>query len=170
MAPEQFNDALLRLSERLYGYALRLTTDQDKARDLVQETYLKALTYQNRYENNTNLLAWAYTIMRNTFINDYRRKTKSENMYMADPNELPTNILNIQNMNSSPDSAVDFKEIIKAIETLEYDYKLPFTLFVEGYKYKEIAEIMKLPIGTVKSRIFFTRKKLAKVLRELVEV
>lgn len=85
-------------------------------------------------------------------------------MFNSNPNDLLSKILNKQNASSLPGSVVDLKDIIKAIENLDYDFKIPFTLFMEGYKYKEIADIMDLPLGTVKSRIFFTRKKLAKII------
>lgn len=163
MTQLQFNNALLGLQSKLRFYALSLTADREKADDLVQETMLKALSNREKFASNTNFKAWVYTIMKNTFINDYRRNVKSRNTLDSTNNEYPHTMGHFY---PSPDSSYRSEEIIRSIRSLDDDYRIPFTMFLEGYKYKEIADELDLPLGTVKSRIFFTRKKLEKVLSE----
>lgn len=163
MTQLQFTNALLDLQNKLRYYALSLTTDREKADDLVQETLLKALSNRDKFASNTNFKAWVYTIMKNTFINDYRRNVKSRNT--LDPSGNFSFTVG-GHFYPSPDSDFRSREIISSIRSLDDDYRIPFTMFLDGYKYKEIAEELDLPLGTVKSRIFFTRKKLEKVLGE----
>jgi RNA polymerase sigma factor (sigma-70 family) len=168
MTQVQFTNALLGLSEKLHYYALSLTSDSERADDLLQETFLKALTYREKFTQNTNFKAWIYTIMKNTFINDYRRKVKTKNTFEGSNNDFHL-MFTKDKVYPAPDSFYSSKEINKSIDELEDEYKIPFTMFLEGYKYKEIAEELDLPLGTVKSRIFFTRKKLEKALHEYAE-
>ena len=165
MTQDQFNNKLLGLSEKLHYYALSLTSDPERANDLLQETFLKALTYRDKFTKDTNFKAWIYTIMKNTFINDYRRNVKTKNAFDISNNDFHLNFSK-DKVYPAPDSFFSSKEINKCIDELENAYKVPFKMFLEGYKYKEIAEKMGLPLGTVKSRIFFTRKKLEKTLHE----
>jgi RNA polymerase sigma-70 factor (ECF subfamily) len=161
----QFNNALVGLSDKLHLYALSLTSNNEKANDLLQETFLKALTYRNKFTPNTNFKAWIYTIMKNTFINNYRKQTKVQNTFDLTNNNLHLT-MGKDKVYPAPDSFYSSKEINKSIDTLEDDYRVPFTMYIDGYKYKEIADKLKLPLGTVKSRIFFTRKKLGEILSE----
>ncbi len=165
MTQLQFNNALLGLQDKLLYYALSLTSDHEKAQDLLQETFLKALTYRDKFTQNTNFKAWIYTIMKNTFINNYRRNMKAKNTFDASNNEFNMKMTK-DKVYPSPDSFYSSKEILKSINSLEDEYKVPFKMFLDGYKYKEIAEHLNLPLGTIKSRIFFTRKKLEKSLKE----
>ncbi len=165
MTQIQFNNALLGLQDKLHYYALSLTSDGERANDLLQETFLKALTYRDKFAQNTNFKAWIYTIMKNTFINDYRRNVKIKNTFDGANNEFHLKFSK-DKMYPGPDSFYHSKEISKSINALESDYRVPFTMFLDGYKYKEIAKELELPLGTVKSRIFFTRKKLEKSLSE----
>lgn len=165
MTQIQFNTALLGLQDKLHYYALSLTSDHERANDLLQETFLKALTYRDKFAQNTNFKAWIYTIMKNTFINDYRRNIKTKNTFEGSGNDLHLKISK-DKVYPGPDSFYSSMEITKSIKALEDEYRVPFSMFLDGYKYKEIAEELKLPLGTVKSRIFFTRKKLEKSLSE----
>lgn len=165
MTQSQFNTSLIEVRNKLHYYALSLTSDSDRAKDLLQETMLKALTYRDKFTQNTNFKAWIYTIMKNTFINDYRKSIKVRNTFEDVNNDLHL-LLSKDKVYPSPDSFYGTKEITKTIDELEDEYRIPFTMFIDGYKYKEIAEELQLPIGTVKSRIFFTRKKLVKTLNE----
>ena len=165
MTQLQFNTDLIGLQNKLFYYALRLTSDQEKAHDLLQETSLKALTYRDKFAENTNFKAWIYTIMKNTFINDYRRNEKTKSTFSESTNDLHLKIEKDKNY-PSPESVYNSKEIFKCINTLEDDYRIPFNMFLDGYKYKEIAEGLNLPLGTVKSRIFFTRKRLERSLKD----
>ena len=92
MTQIQFNNALLGLQDKLLYYALSLTADQEKANDLLQETFLKALTYREKFTQNTNFKAWIYTIMKNTFINDYRRNVKTKNTFDGSNNDFSSKV------------------------------------------------------------------------------
>lgn len=164
MTQLQFNTALLGLQDKLMFYAISLTADREKANDLVQETFLKALTYRDKFTQNTNFKAWIYTIMKNTFINNYRRNVKTKNTFDLTNSDLHLKLS--KDTYPSPESTYSSKEIARCINELEQEYKVPFNMFLDGYKYKEIADELNLPLGTVKSRIFFTRKKLEKTLHD----
>lgn len=168
MTKIQFNNTLLNLKDKLHYYALSLTSDSEQANDLLQETLLKILTARDKFAENTNFKAWVYTIMRNTFINDYRRKVKIKNRFVDSNIDLYLSFSKEKNY-PAPDSFYHTKEIHRNIDALADEYRIPFTMFTEGYKYKEIAEKLDLPLGTVKSRIFFSRKKLKKILHEYSE-
>ncbi|MGE5394756.1 MAG: RNA polymerase sigma factor [Candidatus Saccharibacteria bacterium] len=165
MTQLQFNTALLGLQDKLLYYALSLTSDHEKAEDLLQETFLKALVYRDKFAQNTNFKAWIYTIMKNTFINNYRRNVKSKNTFDGTNNDYHLKSSKDKGY-PSPESIYSSQEITKCINALEDEYRVPFNMFLDGYKYKEIAEDLNLPLGTVKSRIFFTRKKLEKSLKD----
>ena len=165
MTQIQFNNTLLSHKNNLRYYALSLTSNAEKSEDLLQETMLKALTYRDKFKENTNFKAWIYTIMRNTFINDYRRNVKKKNTFDSSDNDKYL-ARSSNRVYPSPDSVYNSKEIRAGIENLEDEYKIPFNMFLDGYKYKEIAKELNLPLGTVKSRIFFTRKKLEKSLKD----
>jgi RNA polymerase sigma factor (sigma-70 family) len=164
MTQLQFSTALLEQQNKLLYYALRLTSNTEKAHELLQETFMKALLYRDKFAQNTNFKAWVHTIMKNTFINEYRRNMKTKNTFNVANNDF----CQFQKDKSlpSPESIYNSKEIIKCINVLDAEYKIPFNLFLDGFKYKEIAEELNLPLGTVKSRIFFARKMLGKLLIE----
>jgi RNA polymerase sigma factor (sigma-70 family) len=168
MSTVHFSSKLLGLEDSLKYYALSLTSDKDRANDLLQETFLKALTYQDKFAADTNFKAWVYTIMKNTFINDYRKAAKSRNSFNGSNSEFHLKIAK-DKLYPSPDSFYSSNEIEKSISALEDEYRIPFQMFLDGYKYKEIADKLELPLGTVKSRIFFTRKKLTATLKDFVK-
>lgn len=165
MTSSEFSNQLISLEEKLNRFALRLTADKDDAKDLLQDTFLKALAYREQFEESTNLKAWTYTIMKNTFINNYRKSSR-QNTTFDNTKDLYFLSQNKDTFNVEPDSVYSEKEISRVIEHLDDEFKIPFKMHTEGYKYKEIAEALGLKIGTVKSRIFFTRKKLTDILRE----
>jgi RNA polymerase sigma factor (sigma-70 family) len=165
MTQVQFNTEMMSLSNKLYYYALSLTSDSERANDLLQDTFLKALTYRDKFAQNTNFKAWIYTIMKNTFINDYRRNAKMKGTFDSSSNVSHLMVANEKHFPSA-DSVISTREINKSIQELEDDFRIPFTMFLDGFKYKEIADELNLPLGTVKSRIFFTRKKLEISLSE----
>jgi len=163
MTTMQFNDKLLGLQDKLLYFALSLTANDEDARDLLQETILKALTYRKQFTANTNFKAWVFTIMKNTFINNYRRNQKTRNTF--DGNEDALRVAYKRNYASeTPEMVHSVTEMNGYIARLDDDFRIPFKMHTDGYKYKEIAEQLELPIGTVKSRIFFTRKKLQAML------
>lgn len=167
MTQLQFYTALIGQQERLLFYAMSLTSDRDTAQDLVQETFLKALTYREKFTQNTNFKAWVYTIMKNTFINNYRRNLSTKIAFGTANNEVRLQVVPDKGY-PSPESIYNSKEIVKCIDALEDQYKIPFNMFLEGFKYKEIAKELNMPLGTIKSRIFCTRRKLEKALKEFV--
>lgn len=165
MTAMEFNNELINMEDSLERFALSLTSDRDEAKDLLQETYLKALTYRDKFQEFTNLKAWAYTIMKNTFINNYRKAVR-ENTTVDNTKDLYYLNNSKESQLIKPDSEFSYKEISKAIEALDDEFKIPFKMHTEGFKYKEIADKLDLKIGTVKSRIFFTRKKLMESLKD----
>jgi RNA polymerase sigma factor (sigma-70 family) len=166
MTALEFNHQLISLEDKLFGFALRLTMNIDDAKDLLQETLLKAYTYRNQFVEYTNMRAWAYTIMKNTFINNYRRNvlhrttldSSDDLFFLSQSKEIA---------NTTPDSIYSALQLTKLIDSLEKEFRIPFKMHLEGYKYKEISEELKLNIGTVKSRIYFARQKLMKVISQL---
>lgn len=165
MTTMEFNHMLLSLQNNMQKFAFRLTSDREKAKDLVQDTYLKALIYRDKYTEFSNLKAWAFTIMKNTFINDYRRSFR-ENI-SVDNIKDSWFMHNFEEDNPErPDSEYLCNEINKTIDSLDDGLKIPFRMHIDGYKYKTIAETLNLNIGTVKSRIFLTRQKLMKKLHD----
>lgn len=165
MTTMEFNTKLISLEDNLERFALSLTSNREEAKDLLQETYLKALTYSDKFVEFTNLKAWAYTIMKNTFINNYRKSVR-ENTTVDSTKDLFLLNNSKESQLVRPDSEFAYKEINKAVDSLEDEFKIPFRMHTEGFKYKEIAETLGLKIGTVKSRIFFTRKKLMEALQD----
>jgi len=165
MAAIEFYQQLTSLQDNLKYFATTLTQNEEEAKDLVQETYLKALTYRDKFEANTNLKAWTYTIMKNTFINNYRRNSK---VSMIVDNTADLFFINSSNLSeaANPESTLSHKEVTKVVSGLQDEHRIPFQMHHQGFKYKEIAEHLNLSIGTVKSRIFFSRKKLIKALDE----
>ena len=159
----EFNNELIKLEDLLIRFAQKLTSNREDANDLLQDTFLKALMYRNQFEDSTNLKAWACTIMKNTFINNYRRNMR-RNTTFDSTKDLFYLEQNKDLVSVDPESALCEKEVNEAIEHLDNEYKVPFKMHHQGYKYKEISEILGLKIGTVKSRIFVTRKKLAETL------
>lgn len=161
MSALEFNQLLLVNSYFLSPFAISLTRDKESAKDLVQETMYKAIANRDKYINGTNIKAWLYTIMRNIFINDYRKKIKQNVILDATPNDflLDYNQSSISNL---AESKLRLKEIQTAVYYLPSIFKEPFLLYFDGYKYNEIAGILHEPLGTIKSRIHFARKLLKK--------
>ena len=163
MATMEFDQQLTSLQDNLKYFATTLTQNDEEAKDLVQETYLKALTYRDKFEANTNLKAWTYTIMKNTFINNYRRNNKVS-MIVDTTADLYFINSSRKSNDANPESTLTHKEVSSVVDKLQDEHRIPFKMHHQGFKYKEIAEHLNLSIGTVKSRIFFSRKKLIKAL------
>jgi RNA polymerase sigma-70 factor (ECF subfamily) len=163
MTAIEFNYQITRLQDNLKAFAHSLTLNTEDAKDLMQETLLKALRYRDKFQDQTNLKAWMYTIMKNTFINEYRRRKRTDVIFDDTPENYFLNIGKNRGY-VSPESVFSHKEMLNAVDELEPEYKTPFQRHVDGFKYKEIADELNLPIGTVKSRIFLARKKLMDML------
>ena len=159
MSGIEFNEMLLGNAEFLKPFAINLTRDTEAANDLYQETLYKALANKEKYNAGTNIKAWLFTIMRNIFINNYRRKAKQKTILDSTPNEYLINIKQATVSNAA-ESDMKVKEINKAIRQLPEIFKTPFLLYFDGYKYNEIADVLHEPLGTIKSRIHFARKLL----------
>ncbi len=159
MASAKFQINLMALQANLLNFAYMLTSNRDDAYDLLQDTTLKALDNEEKYAENTNFKGWVFTIMRNIFINNYRRNVRSATIVDTTDNLYHLN-LSQESRFESPEETYGAAEITDAINEFADEYRIPFSMHVAGYKYNEIAEHMHLPLGTVKSRIFFARKKL----------
>ena len=158
MSTLEFNDALISLENYLKSFAFSFTRNSEDAEDLTQETMLKALKYRSQYTPKTNFKAWVFTIMRNVFINQYRRKLKAATIF--DHSKELYLLQKSDEQYGQPMNYMLGKDLNKQLNKLEDEYKKPFTMHFDGYKYQEIAESLNIPIGTVKSRIFIARKKL----------
>ena len=159
MPAVEFNQMLIQNADFLKPFAVTLTKDQETAKDLLQETMYRALANKEKYSVGTNVKAWLYTIMRNIFINNYRRKIKQNTIFDNSPNDF---LLDYQQsaITNEAESNIRVKEIHAAIYALPEIFKQPFMLYFEGYKYHEIADMLHEPLGTIKSRIHFARRLL----------
>ena len=160
-----FKQRLLGLQSNLTNFAVRLTANKESAMDLVQDTTLKVLDNESKYVENVNFKGWVFTIMRNIFINNYRRKVRSATIIDTTEDFYHLN-LSQESGFETPEGSFAAKEISAVINEFSQEYKVPFTMYIEGYKYSEIADKLSLPLGTVKSRIFFARKRLQKELSD----
>lgn len=160
-----FQTKLLSLQSNLLNFAYQLTSNREAAQDLVQDTTLKVLDNEDKYVDNVNFKGWVLTIMRNIFINNYRRNVRSATIVDTTDDLFHLNLSQESGL-ESPEGLYSTKEITRAINEFTDEYRVPFTMYVEGYKYSEIAEYMHLPLGTVKSRIYFARKRLQNALKD----
>jgi RNA polymerase sigma-70 factor (ECF subfamily) len=167
MAKNTFKNDLAGVQKELFRFACKLTSNGEDAKDLLQETSLKALDNEDKYSLGTNFRAWMYTIMRNLFINNYR-KVVSNRTY-------PDHTDNLYHLNlpqdsgfESTESTYDLKEMYGILNTLPKEFKTPFSMYLAGFKYREIAEKLALPLGTIKSRIFSARQELQRELQDFV--
>lgn len=165
MTSLEFTNQVQKISYSLKPVAMNLTRDADDAKDLVQETLLKALLNKDKFKAGTNLKAWLYTIMRNTFINNYNKITKRNSN--IDSTEYFQYFNTDENYITHNGASSDFvvTDINEAIASLSADYRTPFMMYYIGYKYLEIAEKLQIPIGTVKNRIHIARKELKQALK-----
>ena len=165
MGKVEFTQGILDIQSDLHRFAYKLTANRDSANDLVQDCVLQALYNHEKFTYSKNLKGWMYTLMRNIFVNNYRRTVREMNI-MDD-----TYSVNQQHMIEDEDGgkfefAYDMKQLYRVLHTIPDDMKVPFQMFVAGFKYREIAEKLGLPMGTVKSRLFFIRKRLKEELKD----
>lgn len=160
-----FKQRLLGLQGNLLNFAYQLTTNREEAQDLLQDTTLKALDNEEKYVDNVNFKGWIFTIMRNIFINNYRQTVRKATVIDQTEDLYHLNISQESGL-STPEGSYAVKEISSVLDEFTDDYRIPFNMYVAGYKYNEIAEKMNLPLGTIKSRIFFARKRLRKRLQD----
>ena len=160
-----FQCELINIQDSLMKFAFSLTLNKEDAEDLVQETSLKALRHRDKFVYKSSLKAWTFTILKNTFINNYRR-SRRKITYNNHPIEYYPHYALTASRADNPHSIFSSNEIEETIESLDEHFKKPLRMHYVGYKYKEIAEILNLNLGTVKSRIYFSRKKLKKKLKD----
>jgi RNA polymerase sigma-70 factor (ECF subfamily) len=176
MASDPFETEALSFLDALYRTALRMTRSEAEAEDLVQETYIRAFRFREQFTLGTNLKAWLFRILTNTFINQYRRKAaRPETTELDDVEEsiLYRHMRDVSPGSSSPDPEAELidntlsSEVKDALEALPEKFRTTLLLDVEGFSYKEIAEMLDIPIGTVMSRLHRGRKFLQKRLYDL---
>jgi RNA polymerase sigma-70 factor (ECF subfamily) len=165
MSTIEFDRQLNELSHYLQAFAYNLTKNADDSRDLFQETAYRALTNRDKFRPGTNFKAWLFTIMKNIFINNYRKKVKSNTIFDATDNDFYINSGPNQVINDAG-SNIMMEELELMLNELDQSVKVPFLMHFQGYKYQEIADGLELPLGTVKSRIFFARKALKEMIAE----
>ena len=165
MSVLEFQSQFDELTRVLQGFAYNLTKNREEAKDLYQETAFRALSNRDKFIPGTNLKAWLLTIMKNIFINNYRKKVKANTIIDSTDNQF---LLNSGNnaIENDAESQILIDEITEMIENLDDSLKVPFEMHRLGYKYQEIADKLRLPLGTVKSRIFFARKELKEKISE----
>lgn len=164
MTTIEFSHRLDQLSSVLQSFAYNLTKDNEEAKDLFQETAYKAFKNQDKFKPNTNLKAWLFTIMRNTFINNYRQKSKAT-MIIDQTEDLYYINSGGPSIANQGETNIEFKELTAMVSDLDDIIKIPFLMNYQGYKYQEIADHLGIPLGTVKSRIFLARQALRKQIQ-----
>ena len=173
---DPFESEALAFLDALYRTGLRMTRSEAEAEDLVQETYIKAFRHRDQFTPGTNLKAWLFRILTNTFINQYRRKAaRPETTELDDVDEsiLYRHMRDVSPGSSSPDPEAELinstlsSEVKEALESLPEKFRTTVLLDVEGFSYKEIAQMLDIPIGTVMSRLHRGRKYLQKQLYDV---
>lgn len=164
MTALEFDYTITKATKYLKPFAMRLTRDLDDANDLIQDTLLKAVSHRDKFLEGTNLKAWLYTIMKNTFITNYQRLVKrntfidtTENLHYIDSTDSITQ--------NEANSTFTLNDINRAIKMVDETYTQPFMMYFKGFKYHEISEKLDIPIGTVKNRIHIARKELKDLLK-----
>lgn len=166
MAQKDFTKKVVSMQSSLMNFAFRLTSDRDRAGDLVQDTTLKALDSQSKFGENVNFKGWLFTIMRNIFINNYRRTVRESTVMDVGLSENVFHVGTSDTAPETPDGSYAVSEISAIIAGIPKEFSMPFQMHMAGYKYEEIAEVLDLPLGTVKSRIYTTRHQLRALLKD----
>ncbi len=162
---DTFKSSVIDIQGNLFSFALKLTLNEEEAHDLVQDTMLKALDNESKFVDNANFSGWMMTIMRNIFINNYRKRVRENTVVDATEDLYHLNLSQDSGV-ETPDCAYAAGEISSILNGFPADYRNPFSMHIAGYKYEEISERLNMPLGTVKSRIFFTRKRLRELLKD----
>ena len=162
----QIQKDLIGMQDYMKNFARSLTKDEADAEDLTQDTTLRVLNNYDKFVDNVNFKGWVLKIMRNIFINNYHKLVRTQELidYNVDAYNVP---LMSDGGENTPEGSMDIKEITEAISALQPTLKEPFSMYVSGYKYSEIAETLDIPLGTVKSRIFIARQELQKKLHDM---
>ncbi len=153
------------VSPSLRAFSIKLTGNEADATDLYQDTAYRIISNEDKYQPNTNFKAWAVTIMRNIFINNYRKKIRRGTILDQTPNNYYLNSGD-RTIENDGEMMMAYKELLRMVSSLPEEFKRPFWMAYKGYKYDEIASELHAPLGTIKSRIFFARRKLMKMYEE----
>ena len=165
MSTIEFCTRFDQMTPVLNTFAYNLTKNSEDAKDLYQETAFRAITNKEKFRVGTNFKAWLFTIMKNIFINNYRKKMKANTIMDSTDNDFYINSgKNI--VSNQGESNIMMKELQRMIKGLDKTIKVPFVMHFNGYKYQEIADYLGLPLGTIKSRIFFARKELKSLIHK----
>jgi RNA polymerase sigma-70 factor (ECF subfamily) len=159
MTATEFNNRFEELRPTMFAFAMKLTRNTEDANDLMQETSFRAFRSLDRFKDGTHFKSWISTILRNNFINEYRKR-RTRNKVEAPVNEVTNKMVSLKTGTSTPESNILIGELKNMIASLDEGYRVPFMMHYEGYAYDEIAEKLDLKMGTVKSRIFYARKQL----------
>ncbi len=165
MSKSEFNSLIISHQDFLRTLAMKLTKSTNDSDDLIQETLFKALKNRDKFQEGTNIKGWLYTIMKNTFINAYRKR-KNQNTFVDETENKYFINMRESEKAVTTDSIVDHKYIMDQINTVDKTYLETFMMYYNGYKYEEISEILGIPLGTVKSRIFLARRKMMDKLKD----
>ena len=168
MSTLEFNGQYEGMSKLLHSFAYNLTKNTEDAKDLYQETSFRALTNRDKFRPGTNFKAWLFTIMKNIFINNYRKKMRANTIMDSTDNDYYINSGNVVISNKA-ESNIMMDELTAMIDGMEDGIRIPFMMHYEGFKYQEIADKLELPLGTVKSRIFFARKEMKGLINNRYE-
>lgn len=163
MTKQEFGYSVHQKLNDLRFHALRFTNDHEDANDLMQETKLKAISNQEKFRSGTNLKAWLYTIMKNSFITNYQKKVRRKTFLDTTDNLHFINDTNYTTRNMGENKFV-LEDVKEAVRSLEENFKTPFMMHFRGFKYHEIADKLQIPIGTVKNRIHVARQELKEKL------
>ena len=161
-----FKERLVDAQTDLARFAHKLTSDKDEVNDLVQETLLKALDNESKFLPGTNFLAWIYTIMKNLYVNKCKKDSQDQS-YIQD---VEFGSKDESEHGDSPDFSdynYDIQEVYRLLKALPDEYRVPFMMYISGFKYREIADKLSMPLGTVKSHIYLTRQKLLQIFKDL---
>ena len=165
MTNQQFLSEINRLDNILFSFALRLTRNYEDAKDLMQETTLRAYKHRDKFAEGTNFKSWSSTIMRNTYINRYRKQKNRKHVNESVDNFLYA-VENKAAAANGGEAKIHFQELQDKLALVKEIYRVPFLMFYRGYEYREIAGHLNIPVGTVKSRIFLARKRLKFLIGE----
>ncbi len=161
----QFQNKLMSIQDNMMNFALMLTANREDAQDLLQDTTLKVLDNQEKFIDNVNFKGWVLTVMRNIFINNYHKVVRIQSVVDQGADLYNLDVINNSGFDT-PDGSFEIQEISNAINGLNEELKVPFSMYLSGYKYNEIADKLSVPLGTVKSRIFFARQELQRELKD----
>lgn len=164
-----FTQGIVDMERELYRFAYKLTSDHDSASDLVQDCILQALNNLEKFTYADNLKGWMYTIMRNIFISNYRRMVREMSIIDKTYTVYQQSLIEDEDGDRF-ELSYDIKQLYRVVHAVPEELKVPFLMYVSGFKYKEIAEKLDLPIGTVKTRLFFIRKRLKDELKDYLDI